>query len=242
MDNLERYEIKQELVSRGLEEIPADSSEFAARGLLPLGKLGAASFFSLQNEAEVFRQKVAQELDKDTVTPLPIHLHIGDFFLSGIVESIYENRLVQFRCAKIKPKDRLRAWIHHLAKCAVEKETGPETLLIGEDETIVFSPVKNAHTLLEKLLGIYWRGLVEPAAFFAAASFAYAKAKTNPSSRETVSPMQKAENEWRGNLMKKGERDDPYCAFYFADKEPLDEKFAALALEVFEPMLRHSAE
>jgi hypothetical protein len=53
--------------------------------------------------------------------------------------------------------------------------------------------------------------------------------------------MEKAAKKWNGSDWEKGERDEAYCAFCFAGKEPLDDKFAALAMEIFGPMLRNES-
>jgi exodeoxyribonuclease V gamma subunit len=232
-DHLERYTIKQELVATALEQAPAGHRAFAARGLLPLGELGDAAFSTLQNEADFFRKKVGPELGGDARTTLAVDLRISEFSLTGVIESIYGGRLVLFRCAKIKPKDRMRAWINHLAKCAVEKSRAVESMLIAEDESVVFLPVKNADELLGSLLGIYLCGLLEPLPFFPVSAFAYASTEN--------SPMEKAAKKWNGSDWEKGERDEAYCAFCFAGKEPLDDKFAALAMEIFGPMLRNES-
>ena len=82
--------------------------------------------------------------------PLLIDLRIDPFSLTGQIESIYGGRIVQFRCASLKPKDRLRAWICHLARCAADSDAASETVLIGVDEVVKFLPLKNASSQ-------YWR-------------------------------------------------------------------------------------
>ena len=42
--DLEKYQLKQELVAHALEKHPASPAEFSARGLLPLGGVGRGAF------------------------------------------------------------------------------------------------------------------------------------------------------------------------------------------------------
>jgi exodeoxyribonuclease V gamma subunit len=185
---------------------------------------------------------VEPELGGQASATMPVDLHIGDSSLSGLIESVHGGRLVFFRCAKMKAKDRLRAWAFHLAKCAEEKKSATESLLIAEDESVVFSPVNNAVELLANLLEIYRRGLCEPVPFFPESAFAYADAKANPSQKSTTQPIQKAVGKWLSAYQYKGEADDPYCAFCYDGKDPLDEEFESLAMEIFEPMLRNETQ
>lgn len=246
LDNLERYQFKQELVARSLEKLPADHREFAARGVLPLGGIGASAFHTLNREAGDFLKKVEPELrDAAPEEPLAVDLRAGAFSLSGKIEPIYGGRIVQFRCAKLKPKDRLSAWILHLAKCAAAPDAVNETLLIGGDETVRFAPVKNAAELLANLLAIYWRGLCKPLPFFPASALEYAAAELLPSGHAQLSPIEKARRKWHGSEYrhsgeKDGEATKNYTALCFGKADPLDGEFASLALAVFGPLLQNA--
>lgn len=241
LDTLAQYHLKQELVAQGLERQTAGKSEFAARGVLPLGEIGVARFQALNGDAVEFKKAVESELHGEkSGEPFLVDLRIDPFSLSGKIESIYGGRIVQFRCASLKPKDRLRAWITHLARCAADPEKAAKIALIGTDETVRFLPVENASTLLVKLLGIYWDGLSRGLPFFPASALAYADAELYPAPRARSTPLDKARGEWNGSEWTgSGEKRDQYYAFCFADRDPLDETFTNLALAVYEPMLRH---
>jgi exodeoxyribonuclease V gamma subunit len=236
---LERYQIKQELVSCALDKNPANPAAFFARGLLPLGEIGVASFHTLDRAAGEFFKKLEPVLQGSKPgEPLPVDLRLGAFSISGLIEPLYGGRLVQYRCATLKPKDWLRAWINHLAWCAASPGAANETLLVGEDQCVRFSPVADAPGLLATLLEIYWRGLVSPLPFFPESAFIYADAKIRPSARAKTSPIQKARAKWNGSEFTGcGEKTDAYMAFCFTTLDPLDDAFACLAVEVLGPML-----
>ncbi len=240
LDSLERYHARQDLVARALDQEPADADEFAARGVLPLGEIGVSHFHDLRKDAEVFQQKVEPELaGHSPAEPWLIDLKIGAFNLTGRIEPIYGARMVHFRCSSLKPKDWLRAWISHLAKCAAHPDTAAESVLIGTDATVQFAPVPDAAELLTALLALYWLGLTFPLPFFPRTSEAYARAALFPSARSKQTPVQKAEVTWHGSTWTAGEKSDSYLQHCFAGSNPLDEEFERIALAVFEPILRN---
>jgi exodeoxyribonuclease V gamma subunit len=241
LDALESYLFKQELVAHGLAHQKVTLADFASRGMLPLGEMGAAHFYTLLNAAEKFRKTVEPELrGRKPDESLPIDLRIDQFSLTGQIESIYGGRIVQFRCASLKPKDRLRAWICHLARCAADSDAAPETVLIGVDEVVHFLPLKDALAILANLLEIYWSGLSRPLPFFPLSALDYAKAKLFPSQNAKTSPLNKARQKWNGSWGNgEGEKSNRYYDFCFPKGEPLDQEFTKLALEVLEPMLRN---
>jgi exodeoxyribonuclease V gamma subunit len=175
--------------------------------------------------------------------PLPFDLAFGPFSLTGQIESLYGGRIVRFRCASLKPKDRLRAWINHLVLCAADSGAAHETVLIGTDEMMKFSPAKEARTTIADLLEIYWRGLSRPLPFFPESALEYARAKLFPPKNSRSSPLEKAERTWHGSKWNAGppEKICIYYAFCFPDPDPLHGEFTELALEVFGPMLRNAA-
>jgi exodeoxyribonuclease V gamma subunit len=245
LNALEGYILKQELVTNALANQTATLTDFAARGVLPSGEMGAAHFYPLLNATEEFRKTVEPELrGQKPDEPLLVDLRMDLFSLTGQIESIYRGRIVQFRCATLKPKDRMRAWVSHLVKCATDPGAERETVLIGSDEVVTFWPLKDASAIIASLLEIYWRGLSRALPFFPVSSLEYARTKLLPSGSADASPLKKARQKWNGSDWKdegeKGEKNDKYYAFCFLDPDPLDEEFESLALEIFEPMLRNT--
>ncbi len=242
LDDLEKYQLKQELVAHALEKHTARPEEFTARGLLPLGGMGEARLNTLSGAAADFSKKLELELAAGPPgEPLAVDLRIGGFSLTGKIESIHGGNIVQFRFAKITAKDWLNAWINHLAKCATSPETPGGTVLVGDGETVRFAPVKDAAGLLAGLLEIYWSGLKTPSAFFPSSALEYAQAEINPSPKARTSPIDKARKKWNGDERRSsGEKHNAYNARCFTAADPLDADFTKLALEVFEPMLRYA--
>ncbi len=243
--DLEKYKVKQALVTDALEKHTPSPEEFAARGIsAPTARVGEARFRTLRGSAAEFYKTLEPELrGRLPAEPLAVDLRIGEFTLTGKIESIYGDGIVQFRFASLKAKDWLGAWINHLAKCATSQDRAGQRrcFQVGDGEVVKFAPVKNAAGVLSELLEIYWNGLRSPLHFFAAGALDYAQEEMNPRPRGKTSPIDLARKKWNGDERRKsGEKHDAYNAFCFTDTDPLDADFTRLALLVFGPMLRHA--
>ena len=213
-------------------------------GCLPIafGMNVARRLAAVRAEAAGFAEKVARDLaGASRDEPLLVTLSVGGFSLAGKIESLHGGRLVLFRCAKLKPKDRISAWISHLALCASRENAGASSLLIGTEKVdrVEFAHTPNAIELLARLLDIYWRGQSRPLPFFPASAFAFANAKDGS---DTESRLKAASAKWNGNLTYDGERADAWFAFCFGDSDPMGAEFAQLARDVFFPMLGKEAD
>jgi len=161
-----------------------------------------------------------------------IDLRLGAFTLTGRIEALYNGRLAFFRPAKLKAKDRLRAWITHLAWCAACDATPQPTLLAGDGEAVQFAPQPRAQ--LEALLELYWRGLQAPIPFFPASSLEFAAKQE----AKGASPLERAREKWRGNTRACGESEDAAFRLCFGiETDPLDAEFERLALAIYAPFL-----
>lgn len=240
--DLEKYQLKQELVALALEKHAASPSEYVARGLLPPGGVGAARFHTLNEAATEFAGTLQAEFgDGPPGEPLAVDLRIGEFSLTGIAGPVHGSRIVHFRSATLKAKDWLRAWAHHLARCASLPGGEGGTLLAGDDRMVRFAPVGDSRGVLAGLLQFYWEGLRTPPHFFPASSFAYAEAEINPPAKRKTSPIDLARRKWDGGeWSSSSEANDVYNAFCFGNIDPLDRDFMKIALEIFEPVLRHA--
>ncbi len=236
LDSLQSYHFREELLSRAVDSAPLEPSGHAA---LPLGEIGVSHFHEMKKDTETFWAKLQPELAGHTqAEPLLISLPLGQFVVTGKIESIYGRKLVHFRSSSIKPKDMLRAWVFHLAKCAVHPESATETVLLGTDTIVRLAPPADSASILADLLDTYWLGLTRPLPFFPASAMAFAAATLTPPPRSTA--MRKAEAEWHGSTWTGGgEKNDRHNDYLFGDGNPLGEEFTKLALAVFIPMLQH---
>ncbi len=238
MNRLQDYGVKQALLqSRLAGGARPRSQAFTAQALLPPGSLGMQHFEGLDRAVEKFHAKLLPLIGNGKPDePRAVDLRIGNFALGGVLNSFYCGQLVLFRPSKIKTKDRLRAWIQHLAWCAAHPDAAIKpAILAGEDEEIRFAaPARPAEELLRELLEIYWSGLREPLPFFPESAFAFMTSKK----MDIEGRLRDALLKWRGDGFRTpGENEDAACRLCFGESEPLGDEFQRLAEAALGPMI-----
>ena len=241
LNNLEKYLIKQELLEEEFEAgqlLPP--AVFQERGILPPGVIGEIELRSMRTEVQTLTEVIQSYIGKGHKDePIDVHLELEAFSLSGKVNSLYGGRCVHFRTAKLNPKDHLRAWIEHLALCAPGESDEPQTVLIGRDALVTFSPVPSARAELQTLCELFWQGLMLPLRFFPASAMAFVEAEVTGEGN----PDSKARAKWYGawrNGKAEGEKDDLFISRCFDMPDPLDKSFRELARTVFKPLFQYS--
>ncbi|MFZ3115043.1 MAG: hypothetical protein WA121_05495, partial [Syntrophales bacterium] len=237
LDGLDSYNLKKDLLEILLQG--GNASDFLAvarcRGILPPARHGEAVFASAVEEVALFAQIVQEKCGgKIPLAPLDIELHLKGFRLTGRLENIWPERMIRHRCAKLKAKDQLRAWIEHLALNAVTPVGYPrETLLFMTDGSKTFGPAPAAASILQTLLDVYWQGLTAPLRFFPAAAMAYAD--------NEIWDLERARRKWADGYhgIPPGEGRDPYFRLCFGHDDPFNVAFESLAHTLLEPFLQH---
>ncbi|VEN74536.1 RecBCD enzyme subunit RecC [Candidatus Desulfarcum epimagneticum] len=219
-----------------------------AEGRLPHGSAGEAVYRQTESRALAFSAR-ALELSGlkgggESGEPIEISFETKNgFWVFGKIPHMGPGGVIQFRFAKKKARDMLRAWIFHLALGACGKKDVPgRALLVCADSAWEFGDVPNAGSRLEYLLGLFERGLCEPLRFFPESSHAFAKALWEKKSRSRA--IKAAEATWEGSFFR-GEKEDLYYERCFSGRpvrSVMDEAFMEMAQNVFEPMLRHCRE
>jgi exodeoxyribonuclease V gamma subunit len=233
---LEKYQIRQELLTERVDTGRSNLKIFTARGLTAPGTLGGLQLRSLDRDATTFYELIKGKISSKRQPPIPVDFKLGDFSLSGIIESIYGDDTVYYRCANLNVRDRLCAWVEHLGRSVAENNRSFKTLLIGKDQTLKWAPLTNAPDILLDLCELYWGGLHSPVPFFPKSGFAYAQAHFE----RRGNPSKKARDVWNGSRAVSGEKEEPEIQRLFPEADPLDKEFIALAKRVWYPLLRHA--
>ncbi|MEI6847862.1 MAG: exodeoxyribonuclease V subunit gamma [Chlorobiaceae bacterium] len=238
LQGLEQYIIKQELLEAILREqnVEVMLPLFRSRGLLPPARHGKCLFIEMVTEVKEFAWKIKQKTGSGgLLEPLEIDLRLGEFRLTGKLDRLWPKQQLHYRCAKIKPQDRMRSWIEHLV-LNTEQRTGypEETLLLMVDDAKRFTVVHDSSMHLEKLLQHYWRGLMMPLPFFLRSSLAYAEKD------EESEKLKAARKEWMDNGFTNhlGEGSDPAIHLCFGSSDPFNEAFKSLTDEILIPMMQ----
>ena len=235
---LEKYQLEQELVERGAEKGSLEDSFKAvkASGQLPHGVPGECLYRETCRGIESFLGRLASYREGTLLEPLEVDLRLGQFRLVGRIESIYPNGLLHFRYADVKPRDRLRVWVHHLILNKIKNQAYPcNGILACKDFDCKYPPIKESEALLKDLLEAYWQGLIEPIHFFPLSSWAYAEALAK--GKDPDQALKSARNKWEGSDFNRGEIENSYYQVCFEHADPLDEEFEELSKSIFEPLI-----
>ncbi len=134
----------------------------------------------VQSLLEIVRHHIAAG-KKDE--PVEVDLQLKTFRLGGKIHSLYGGQGVYFRTAKLKAADHLRAWIEHLALCALTEGNKPETVLIGRDAVVTFGRVSSPRAILQTLCELFSEGLTRPLRFFPESGMAFVEAERSGQGR-----------------------------------------------------------
>ena len=246
MAGLEKYVFENWLASERLrlaagrgpgEPLPAPNIEreweiLQARGDLPPGELGRALHVQLGTTVQQFVEKVGAPVPLEPLTvALEGEVEGHPWKLTGRIENLTSEGRVQFRCAKIKPKDIIRAWVTHVV---LNADTPVQSRLVAKDEDRIFEKLIDARAVLKELLNGFREALQRPVPFFEKTSFAYFNSLQKIKNYEETGkgrkppPLLKAAyGQWQGDQFHggaaPGERDDPYIRLCFRGEEPLKE-------------------
>jgi len=239
---MDRYLLEQDLVDKraeGEEDIEGLLPVVRASGRLPHGVVGQCSYEMLAREARDFFAKIEPLCRHAPLEPIDLDMRLPPFTLTGRIRRLTPLGLAHYRPATVKPKDRLDLWIFHLAlNMTDDLDWTRSSFLIGTDDSFEFGPVDNASQLMAPLVNLYWTGLTRPLRFFPRSSYAYAKRIVTDKKPERDA-MKAARREWEGDFNREGECVDTHIKLCFHEIDPLDGEFQRLALEIFEPLLRH---
>lgn len=214
--------------------------QLKARGMLPPGRVGEHDFSEIAMEsAHLFSRAHALSAGSEPADS-PVSLQIGDFTLSGSIPHVHGHGLIHVRFANFNPRDLVQCWINHLLLCAGMDSHGlqGQGFYLCRNASAVFETPENCRDILQQLLTSYWDGLSRPLPFFPKSAYAYARARLIEKKSQKHA-LQAAYKAMQGTRYAPGEIQEPYVNFFCGDTIPLDQRFEAMSLEVFEPLFDH---
>ena len=213
-----------------------------ADGILPHGTIGEKEYDLNFHTVSAFLNGLKNYIKDYKAETLSLDFCLGNFRLTGTINNLYENRLIKYRCAKIKPKDIISLWIEHLAfNLSVHTEKKSSILSgLGDKKTFEaweFSHTHNSKAILQTLCELYFKGHQCPLPFFPEASFAYAKSFQKE--QDTDLALRSAEKTLLGDEYSTGDLNDAYQNLCFKDISCLDELFQETAHDVYGPIMNN---
>ena len=236
LDNLEKYQLAQEIITRLLagEDPEPAFLHLQAAGELPRGGFGHMLYEEMFETATSLTGEL-KPLIQHPVEPVEISLSAVGIRLTGWLTSLFKSGRISYRPASCKAKDLLQLWIHHLILTLIQPaEIEPVSIHVATDTVICFTTVDDPRGELERLLSYYQQGLTEPLHFYPRTSHAWAKAKSEAAARNA------ANRTWYSGFYS-GEEEDPSYDIALRGHDPLDEQFEGLAA-LFAPILDHVEE
>ncbi len=244
LDGLGRYGLYQRLLELILDGIDRDHAYTLVRtgGLLPHGQVGANIFAHEWTRIIRFAARVRRALQPLPHDPVELDYPHDGLRLRGWLDRLTASGLIDYRPAKIKPKDRLRLWLRHLL-LNLGRPAGvePSSRFLGLDGELALAPVADPAAQIAPLLALYQRGLSEPLPLLPATSWAYAAALQE--GKDTGDALNDARKCWLGDGHHEGEyQRDPYLSLIWRGRDDIfDETFQDLACQVWQPQFAHAA-
>jgi exodeoxyribonuclease V gamma subunit len=239
---LDRYRLEQQICERFLNNRDIESLYHISRaeGILPHGKIGEYSFRSLLPDIEWFSRRVRSYMSGERLKPIEVDLDISGYRLIGTIDDIWGRGMLQFRYARGGARDRLRAWIMHLAFNASSDEAQPlKSFLVCKDHLWETGMISESREILGSLISIYSAGITGVLCFFPETSLEYARAVQGGAL--PADALRKAMRIWEGSDYSRGEGQDPYYELLFRER-PLGEEFADISQRVYKPLLAFQRE
>ena len=204
-----------------------------AAALIPRSEAGARFFATCLEKAEQMARRLADRCTAPADS-VPVHLNLAGTELSGCLRSLDKNGLISYRPASCKGKDLMRLWIKHLVLLLVRPPgVAPCTCHLDNEKYTLLGEVDSPEQELTRLIELFHEGQRFPLPFFPETSLAWASASASaPADKK----RKKAELAWNDNWFRPGESRDPAYVLVHADRDPLNDRFAALA-QIFTPIL-----
>jgi exodeoxyribonuclease V gamma subunit len=196
-----------------------------SEGLLPHGNVGRRFFERTTARVEDFARRLRGSTGKPQIPPVDVSLTVSGFDLTGSIDGMSGDGILDYRYARIRAADLIRTWIKHLVLClssppGVRKKSvvaglpgnrhagGPWTARCF-DETV------EPEAALCRLLELYREGLRRPLPFSPEVSWVYVCARFRGVSKTEA--LERARRKWEGSTMSRGVAEDPYNDLCFKE-------------------------
>ena len=216
-----------------------------AAGWLPVGEVGLALWGQVRGPLLAFAPKLFAARPAQTPQPLHVDIELGGVRVLGWLDGVTDCGLFDWRLIAPGAWDLPSFWLRHLLlNLSAGTGIARHSQLLTPNGDWQLGPLDNAAELLEPWLAAYRQALCTPLAFIPRSSLAFAKALCAPSERSKKDPLEaareKARFAWLGSEFSNfpAEAADPWYALAFRDREPLDERFEALAEQLLGPALQ----
>lgn len=229
VDALTKTMLQQRMVQRTIEgrgNVALERTLAMATGELPVASLGGHWHDTLRAEVESMLTRIAGTTFD---APLPVEVEGLDWVLRGHLDLQRDGEQWRVRAGTLKNKDRARAWIAHVVRCAAG--TPVSTRIIAKDNELVLPPIPDAAAELDFLMQGVRAAWSAPLPYFLESACAYRKKvlKNDPGALESaVYEYRKPQSDYSSG----GDGCDPYVQLLWRARDPIveyQETFVMLA-------------
>jgi exodeoxyribonuclease V gamma subunit len=211
----------------------------AASGWLPVGELGQAHWGQIRGPIRAFAPTLFDERPEDAAQPLLVDIELAGVRIHGWLDGVTSEGLFDYRLRDLGAWELAPFWLRHLLlNCAATPGITRDSRLLSPKSEWRLGPLASPQELLRPWLEAYKVALCEPLPVFAKCSYGFANKWRKPGRKEPIDAARsEARLMWNGNDFMDGEGQDAWNALAFRDREPLDERFEALAEQLYGPAL-----
>lgn len=160
-DNLQLWQMKQDLLVTNSEELLSYRNRGVATGTLPLKNMADLVLMNTENMVSQVKNLVNRYIGEAKEESINIELQVNDTLLKGKLNKIYDDKLIFISFSANEPKNLLDAYIKYLVAAASGKTV--DLYFISAEKNKVVNIIGNrsqrsALTALEKLAGFYKQG------------------------------------------------------------------------------------
>jgi len=238
LDSLERYFLNNQLLESLLDnkDMKKVFDSVRAEGGLPSGIAGQVEFDHSLLQVGNMVSEIKQSEHSDKLADLNVSYTHAGIELSGCLNRIHEEGYHLYRPARIKAKDYIRAWLHHLLYCHYAPLGYPrQSTFIGLDRILKFDFIENSSEIINKILDFYKSGLTRPLRFFPEHSYKYAELKQG--GKPTEYAIKFLENPGSFDDKFQRELSDLYIRRCFGNDNLFDKEFIKLSAAINSPIL-----
>ncbi|MBF0396440.1 MAG: exodeoxyribonuclease V subunit gamma [Desulfobacterales bacterium] len=243
LNYLDQFFLKEELTEFCIlnQNVDGYLPILKASGRLPYGSMGLLEYNELKDEVMEITEQIKSFIESGKIDSYEVAVEFPDLEISihGQLRSLYSRGQLFYRCSKLKPENKLKAWIYHLMLNSLSDYEGSrETVWIGKDDSVIYSEISidKAKELLHMLLNYFKQGIIFPLSFFPKTSYTFAESFLGK--REGDKALKAAMKVWLPGYNSEGECEDPYINACFIGIMPEDELFTSTAINIFEPMIK----
>ena len=207
-----------------------------AEGILPHGTPGEIFYNESLKKADRLYEKVAPLLTG--ISRMECGVEINGFRITGAY-TLYGGKQVFYRTGSLRAKDRLRAWVYHLAVCC-GSSVGPDfsTVSVTLDKSAGYRVPDNCREILASLLEIYESGMTQPLPLFPYSSYQYAVSIIEEDEDKAFREAMKLYRASRGL----SDLADEYVYKLFGGNYEPGDEFIRASMAVYGPLIEHEAE